>query len=1123
MREFRFHQAAWAALSSLLVTVLLLILGVGSAPLARAQSLTAGDLAGTVTDPSGAAVSGATVKVVSKENGSSAAVTTSSTGAYRFSLLKPGSYALSISATGFKESTGTAVVTIGTITTQNVQLTVGATTETVEVNATTQLLQTENAELNTEVPLEVLQSVPNPGGDITYVAQTAPGVVMNVGQSTAGYGNFSVYGLPGTSNNFTMNGMQVNDPFLNLNNSGPSNLLIGINDVQEVNVVTNAYGVQYGSFGGAQVNAISRSGSDKFHGNVNYFWNGRIMNANDWFFNNGGVPRPFSNSNQWGAAVGGPVVKGKTYFFFNTEGVDFITSSNNDLLLPSSTYETQTLGTNGSCSDNTSSLFKSGYGGECAFYTKMFGVYNGTPNYAKAQPAGDPNNWELALTAPAKIQLTEKLFTGRVDQVFSDKDKAFLHFKYDHGIQPTYNDPINSAFTADSDQPDYEGQLDWTHTFGIKAVNSFLITGSYYSALFVNKNPTQELATFPMEMEFLDGEFSTLNNDGLAWPEGRNVSQYQFGDDFSYNLNKHNIKLGFAFKKDLVSDHDPGVLNTPLILVDSVGLANGQADIGVRNTPTSTNLPITLYTLGFYLADDWKPLPNLTINAGIRLERNSNPDCTKDCLSNFGGDFRTLVKSAPLNSPAGAYNQQIKYHQANAFTNYLAMMPEPRLGFTWSPGAASKTVVRGGVGIFTDVFPGTIADSMLNNPPLSTSFTVLGCAYFTLVGASKCPVANMAFLPSDPSSAQSLVAGANSTFQTGFAAGGSLNSMSAANPNYSAPNFTTVAANLKYPTYLEYSLQVQHELGENDSFQIQYVGNQGHHEPNSNQGVNAFGAKGLPAASPAPSFATVDEIESEAESNYNGLIASYRHQGHGLTAQVNYAWSHSLDEISNGGILPFNGGSITYQINPHNLRQNYGNADYDIRHYVSATYLYQMPYFGGPRLLTEGWQISGNIYGSSGSPFSPEANLTDWGVTNFDQGSGGAPIAPGAGVNHHCSSSAAKTPCFTMADFPNYLTSSPFGQYERNQFFGPHYFDTDMTLLKGFKLPPLGESGKFELGATAYNLFNHASFANPVSSIDSPLFGSSIIANGPPTSIYGAFLGGDDSVRIVQFTGKLIF
>ena len=253
------------------------------------------------------------------------------------------------------------------------------------MTAGTPLLQTDSAELSTGFEYEQLQSVPNPGGDITYVAQTAP-AVMNTG---GGYGNFSVFGLPGTSNNFTMNGMETNDPFLNLNNSGPSNLLLGLNDVQEVNVVTNAYGVQYGSFGGAQVNSISRSGSNRFHGNANYWWNGRSLNANNWF--NTGNPKPFANTNQWAAAVGGPIKRDHTFFFANYEGLSFITAPVSVLFMPSPAYQQSVVGNNGACSDASSSLFNAGAGGECAFYNNIFNIYNNVPNHAAATAVTDAN------------------------------------------------------------------------------------------------------------------------------------------------------------------------------------------------------------------------------------------------------------------------------------------------------------------------------------------------------------------------------------------------------------------------------------------------------------------------------------------------------------------------------------------------------------------------------------------------------------------------------------------------------------------------------------------------------------------------------------------------------------
>jgi hypothetical protein len=389
----------------------------------------------------------------------------------------------------------------------------------------------------------------------------------------------------------------------------------------------------------------------------------------------------------------------------------------------------------------------------------------------------------------------------------------------------------------------------------------------------------------------------------------------------------------------------------------------------------------------------------------------------------------------------------------------------------------------------------------------------------------------MPLQPSASGSYQQLAAGANTTFQSTFKTGGSDASMSIANPNYSVPSFTSVDAKLHYPTYEEWNFQIERQLGHLQSVQIGYVGNRGYHEPDENIGVNAYGGP-LSATSPAPSFGPITEVESVAESNYNGLIASYLFQGHGLNAQFNYQWSHALDEISNGGILPWDAASFTYQVNPLNLRDQYGNSDYDVRQYFSGNYLYMMPHFGGPRVLTAGWQLGGTLFWGSGNPFTPSAYLSDWGIGNFGNGADVAPIAPLAGMNvpHHCGPSGANpsTPCLTASEFSTTSTSStsiPFGAYERNQFFGPHFFNTDATLLKAFNVPQMGEQTKIEVGMTAFNLLNHPNFGLPGGNADtSPAqFGVSTVAVGPPTSIYGAGLGGDPSVRIFELNGRFIF
>jgi hypothetical protein len=245
----------------------------------HAQTIISGDIAGTVTDPSGAVVPGATVTATDTATGTVKVVKAGDAGAYRVSLLQPGAYTLSVTDAGFKTTQLNVTVQVGQITSGNVKLSMAQASQMVEVESSTvPLLQTENSDLSTTITMEQVQNLPNPGGDITYPVQTSQGVVMN---TQGGNGSSSAFGLPATSNNFTLNGAEQNDPFLNLNNSGPSNLLLGLNDVEEVSVVANAFGAQYGSLGGIQENIISRSGGNRFHGNATCYWTNSDMNAND--------------------------------------------------------------------------------------------------------------------------------------------------------------------------------------------------------------------------------------------------------------------------------------------------------------------------------------------------------------------------------------------------------------------------------------------------------------------------------------------------------------------------------------------------------------------------------------------------------------------------------------------------------------------------------------------------------------------------------------------------------------------------------------------------------------------------------------------------------------------------
>jgi hypothetical protein len=273
----------------------------------------------------------------------------------------------------------------------------------------------------------------------------------------------------------------------------------------------------------------------------------------------------------------------------------------------------------------------------------------------------------------------------------------------------------------------------------------------------------------------------------------------------------------------------------------------------------------------------------------------------------------------------------------------------------------------------------------------------------------------------------------------------------------------------------------------------------------------------------------VTEIQSAANSNYNGLLLSVKNQSKYMTLNFNYTYSHALDEISNGGFLAFGINSLGEEspgnaIDPFNLAlQNYGNADYDLRHSLNGNYLITVPYFGGPRLLTDNWQVGGTLFWHGGFPFSVvDSHVTDALEPNYGNLATTWMLADVANpaTPRHCGKAATATPCFGGSSTTDFANPTSFGGQRRNQFTGPGYFNTDISVLKGFKVPGL-ESGKFRVGAQAYNVLNHPNFQNPDFDFSSPTFGSIVSTASAPTSVFGSFLGGDSSPRIVQL--KAVF
>jgi hypothetical protein len=1107
----------------------------------QAQSIISGDVTGTVTDPSGAAIPGATVTLLNVSTNASQKTTTNSEGSYRFAFVPPGTYGITVNASGFQTQTRSGfAVTAGQPTTVSVQLPLAGASQTVTVESAGSFLQVQNADVATNYNAGMIQNLPNPGGDITYFAQTAPGVVMN---TDGGNGNFSAEGMPGTSNLFTINAMNNNDPFLNVNNSGASNLMLGSNDIAEANVINNAYSGQYGQFAGSQVTYITKSGTNAVHGNAIYNWNGRALNANQFFNNQVGLPTPFNNFNQWAAAANGPIVKNRTFFDVDYEGLRNLLPGGSTLtLLPSPQFQAATV----------ANLAATGNAAEIPFYQQIFKVYNNAPGAGSATPVTSDGDGGcggsafpgLAPGVPCALQFRstppdinrEYLWSARVDHHFGDNDSGYIRVLRDNGFQPTYASPFGPVFNEQSNQPQMQGQISETHVFGPNTVNQFNGSVLSYAAIFVPSNASGALAALPTFIGFSGNSFSPAGAwgeppfpPGFFFPQGRRVFQYQASDDFSKVAGKHTFRVGFTWVHDSVTDLDFNALGGPIhgVITTNIGdfFNGGGASTSLNQAfPSSPEEGIKFNTFGGYVADDWKLNDRLTISLNLRLESYKNPTCDANCFSRLATTFTGATDPNAASTP---YKQFIISGQHAAYPDTQTVIWEPRIGIAWRPSQSDRTVIRTGAGIFADALPGGLAEDAAFNAPNLNAFII--------------PNGNIA--PGAPGNLFTTAALANQALVSQFKSGGSLNSISAAVPGFVPPNFDSFPSLFKQPTYYKWNFEVEQALSGRMLLSLNYAGMHGSHIPIGDGGFNAYcppsvcmnGFAGLPLAAPNPAFGTILQYLSAGNANYNGLIVSLqRRVGSGLTFNLNYTWSHALDDVSNGGVVNEEFGifqtnpNVSFPQNPFNIRGNYASSDYDVRHYFSANFvltdlLRRVGFKFGSNRIFGGWTLASNWFWRSGTPFtmldtSATSTLSGYNYLGaiFASPAGSVPASCGNAVDKACFTTAQFAPSAAAIGFP-----TSFGTIGRNSVYGPRFFDADMALMKDVRIT---EHVTFSFGAQAYNVFNHPNFDQPVSDISNPLFGTTVAEVAPPTSLLGAFVPGTAaSPRFVEIKGVIRF
>lgn len=1139
-------------------------------PALFAQTAVTGGLNGDVVDSTGAVVPGATVTLVETNTGETRVLSTNDRGLYTAPFLKPGAYTVSASAKGLQSNTTSVEILVGQQSVANLTVTPSANKQTITVSANNaQLIQTQDASLTTTFTSQQFENLPNPGGDITTFAFTVPGVVVNTG--TGGNGNFSTSGLPGISNLIILNGADQTDSFFNDATTGASSLSIGASEVAQASLVQNGYNPEWGRQAGAVETYVTKSGSNRLHGLLQWTYNSSGLNANDFFYNLNGIPRQKAVSNEYAAQIGGPIIRNKLFFFADTEGIRYVEPSLSYVNFPTPAFQTTTLNTVPASSVplytqmftllETSPFYKTAVpvttgGGplQDASGTLGCGSFAGAPVYGQpntyfgAVPAGTTGTVVPCMTAAAGVTggtVNEHTIVGRVDWNLSDKQTIFVRINDDQGSKPVSVSLVNPLLNVQSSQPIWNGQLNHTYVLNPDVTNQFIASAFHYSWPYGPVNLQQTLAASPAQ--FNDGSdggtnFSTgLGQEGRVgfdWggnPTTTNSTQYQFVDDFSWLRGTHNLKVGFNFKRYDVTDGYPSV-NTfaGYYTFNSVGdfaggVLPGSSGSNFQQTfDQAKEIGIAGYNYGLYAQDEWRATPRLTLDYGFRIDRDGNISCKTNCFSRLLGGFPPA--NVTLDTP---YNQMLATGYAHVFTSLEPVIVQPRFGFNWDARGNGKTDIRGGAGLFADAFPGALIENQYLTFPDNYGAFVEAGSVAEGVGSA-------------PAFAQA----SYNVLTTGFSAGQSANQMAASLPPGSpffAPAHYISPQHMITPKYAEWSLQIQQRLSASDALILSYVGNYGYdlvsydYAINESLAGNAYTApsaytsfEDVPVNPPDPAFGQMGIINDNATSNYNGVYLLYKHiDRSGLTTDVSYTYSHALDDVSNGGQdETFNGNGLPYQIVPNQTSKlMYSNADYDIRHNFLVDFTYIEPHHFQNKLTqfgAGGWTIAGKGYWRSGLPFTVFNNNA---ANDLYNGTGNYYVLADvldSHFNHFCNS--FPHPCFqghyfngsgvSNADAYDDAPQNNFGNVPRNAFYGPHYADVDLSLYKNIFQNEKGM--QFKVGAQAYNLLNHPSFAAPANDASLSNLGQITSDVVSPTGPYGSF-GSTSFGRIMVVTGTLSF
>src|ERR1700739_1926195 len=490
----------------------------------EAQGESTSAIIGQVTDATNAAIPGATVSVKNRETGSERSVKTDEEGRFNFPQLRPGTYSVKAEADGFDPRQSDNIASgLGQKQEVNFKLNVAHSEQNVQVSSEAPVMNPANTNTSSSFSGVVLADIPNPGGDLTYPLQFPSGALINTGGNSSeaasganGSGNVEFNGPPAASNGYIVDGLETNDPLTNLNSGLATNLVLGLNSISDVTVNTLSYAVDLGRYVASQVNYVTMSGANQFHGNLYELWNGSNLNAADYFTNaTPGNHKPRSNVSHFGGSVGGRILPNKLFFFFDSEWVRIALPIVTATTVPSTAFQQyvlQQLPLGGT--DSVSGAKYAPAPQLIPFYQGMFSLYGSTAGAPLAvlgcpfdvgggppAVANDGNGCANRQSISHSSADHEQVQTVRIDYNINEKDTAWFRFQTDNGLQAAYTDPINPLFNAISPQPLYSFAAGYTHVFSQNLVNYFNPAFSWYQSLFGPADFQKTLEAFPIVLE----------------------------------------------------------------------------------------------------------------------------------------------------------------------------------------------------------------------------------------------------------------------------------------------------------------------------------------------------------------------------------------------------------------------------------------------------------------------------------------------------------------------------------------------------------------------------------------------------------------------------------------------